>query len=353
MSQVPPTSPRWIARHSWDPYSARGAAALDPSFVDSPTLPQPSPVPGLSREPGVVGLALDGYLDVEIRIRTSDSPATERFRWTLGAGTDRSDSLRSASTAVRSALAQLEPDAVGRLSVGWTDGNRRHYLAPGRFSLATYVARRGDSGVDGIMLDAAAALGSTLRQLRDLNPECAQELPPPSGPRRLAHWLRTGDGPWGAAVMHDQLAALLGRSRIEEIVGWVDEIPQEQLVHGRAGFGSTVVPESAGSTASILLGDEIAYGPRDFDLSWVLGDLLVGEHLTTLGHPGTAAKRRDIITECRDSFLVAYGPTSDMVLAGRITILRVLLELHDSAAYLDRQLTALAAAAPELVDSAR
>lgn len=153
--------------------------------------------------------------------------------------------------------------------------------------------------------------------------------------------------------MHDQLAAVLGQDRIDEIVGWVDEMPREQLVHGRAGFGPTVVPEFNGTSASVLFGDEIAYGPRDFDLSWVLGDLLVGEHMTTLGHPETAAKRREIITECRDSFLIAYGPTSDMVLAGRITILRVLLELHDSAAYLDRQLTELAAAAPELVDSAR
>lgn len=355
MSEARASSPRWAVSHSWDPYSARAAAALSlvPAHSATGASAHAEAAHSLSREPGVVGLLLNGYLDAEIRMRVPGSPSAERFRWTLGAGSDRNDPLRSTPAKVRFALASLDPEADGRISVDWTEGDRRHYLAPGRSSLSAYVARHGELGVDGVMLGSAATLGSALRKLRDLDPACAEELPAPSGPRRLAHWLRTGDGPWGAAVMHDQLAAALGQSRIDEIVGWVDEMPQVQLVHGRAGFGATIVPESFQTPAAVLLGDEIAYGPWDFDLAWVLGDLLVGEHMTVLGHPEAAAKRQEIITECRDAFLIAYGPAADIVTAGRTTILRVLLELHDSAAYLDRQLTELAASAPELVDCAR
>lgn len=345
-----PTVTRWDPSARWELPTAYGATARQPEWSDID--PAELARPAQSQEPGLVGLLLTGYLDAEIRLRLPESSTADRFRWSFGPGTDRTGQLRSTPAAARTAIADLPSIPAGRLSLGWIDGERRHHLAPGRASLSSHIARRRPSDPIQPLTHSAAALGSVLRQLAEIDPARAEELPPPGGPQRLGSWLKTGEGPWGAAVMHDTLTPLLGQSRIDEIVGWIDEMPQESLVHGRAGFGATVVPESDAAPA-VLVGDEIAYGPRDFDLAWVLGDLVVGEHMTTLAHPSTSAEQLEVITACRDAFLVAYGPADDMIATGRTTIIRVLLELHDSAAYLDRQLNELAAYTPELVDSAR
>jgi len=113
-----------------------------------------------------------------------------------------------------------------------------------------------------------------------------------------------------------------------------------------------VLSESSAPSA-LLTGDEVACGPRDFDLAWVLGEFLVTEHLTLYLPDDQAARQRQLITDCRDAFLIAYGPSKDLVTTGRTTSLRVLLEIHDAAAYLDRMLDDLAAQAAEIVDCAR
>lgn len=341
-------SPHVTSTRGWSPVIT-DAAVRQPDWADVDPATSVNAV--APKKPGVVGLVLGGYLDTEVRIRPTDATVGERFRWTLGPGIDRKTVLRSIPDTTRAAIADL-PQTAGRLSLGWVDGEHRHHLAPGRASLASHIARHRPNESIEVFRSSAAALGTVLRQLADMDPACADELPAPAGPRRLSNWLKTGEGPWGAAVMHDRLVPLLGSNRIDEIVGWIDEMAQESVVHGRAGFGVTVVPESDAPPA-VLVGDEIAYGPRDFDLAWVLGDLLVGEHMTTLAHPSAAAEQLEVITACRDAFLIAYGPAADMIATGRTTIVRVLLELHDSAAYLDRQLIELADYAPELVDSAR
>ncbi len=146
---------------------------------------------------------------------------------------------------------------------------------------------------------------------------------------------------------------MLGSTRVDEIISWIDEMPSEHLVHGRAGLAATVVSETA-APAALLTGDEIACGPADFDMAWVLGEFLVTEHMVRYAPDDIAAARqRELITACRDAFLIGYGPARDLVSAGRTTTLRVLLELHDFAAYQDRQLDELAVQAAELVDYAR
>lgn len=152
--------------------------------------------------------------------------------------------------------------------------------------------------------------------------------------------------------MHDRLIARLGPTRVDEIIGWVDDMPDGHLVHGRAGLAATVVSETA-APAALLTGDEIACGPVDFDMAWVLGELLVAEHMVRYAPAEDEVRQKDLINACRDSFLIAYGPGRDLVTAGRTTTLRVLLELHDFAAYQDRQLDELAVQAAELVDYAR
>lgn len=312
-------------------------------------------------EPGIVGLLLTGYLDIEVRSRMAGSPDADRFRWTFAPGIERRDPLRSAPVDLRLAVSEL-PETDCRVSMGWVDGDRRHHLAPGRGSLASHLTLlHGNSAGAGLhgaqvrtsdLVRTAGGLGAALRQLHSIDPIHATGLAAPSGPLRLARWLRSGEGPWSAEFMHDRLLSLLGTGRADEIIGWVEEMPQERVVHGRAGLSAVVVPESAAAPA-LLTGDEIAYGPEDFDLSWVLGELLVQDHLTDYLEPAAAARQREVVSQCRDAFLVAYGPARDIVTAGRTTTLRVLVELHDAAAFQDRQLTDLAAQVPELVDAAR
>lgn len=336
----------------WQAHAASGSAArhldqgawVPDSIRDS--------MPTSSREAGIVGLVLTGYLDTEVRSRLPSASEPDRYRWSFGPGIDRPEPLRSTPAQLSNGLTGLTSNTHCRLSLGWIDGDRRHHLAPGRATVAAHLARPSTAASPRDLAQAASGLGTVLKRLGQLDIVDLHELAAPTGPRRLAHWLRTGDGPWAAGIMHDRLMALLGRARTEEIISWVDEMPREQLVHGRAGLASTVLSESSAPSA-LLTGDEVACGPRDFDLAWVLGEFLVTEHLTRYLPDDQAARQRQLITDCRDAFLIAYGPSKDLVTTGRTTSLRVLLEIHDAAAYLDRMLDDLAAQAAEIVDCAR
>lgn len=346
-------TPTWVASARWQAHALRGAAARHLDVPASqPGSIRDSPAPGSSREAGIVGLVLTGYLDTEIRSRLPSAPERDRYRWSFGPGIDRPEPLRCTPSHLSTALTGLTSSSHCRLSLGWTDGDRRHHLAPGRATVAAHLARPSTAASPRDLVQAASGLGTVLKQLGQLDITDLDELAAPTGPLRLAHWLRTGDGPWAAGIMHDRLIALLGTARTEEIIGWVEEMPRERLVHGRAGLASTVLSESSAPSA-LLTGDEIACGPRDFDLAWVLGEFLVDEHMIRYVSDDQAARQRQLITDCRDAFLVAYGPSKDLVTTGRTTSLRVLLEIHDAAAYLDRMLDDLAAQAAEIVDSAR
>lgn len=353
MTDQQPSNPALGRDVRWDASVSTGAAAhhlestrWNPDPLEAPAVQEPV------RESVIVGLVLTGYLDTEIRSRVAGGISAERYRWSFGPGIDRTEPLRTASAGVRSAIDDLTDIGPCRLSLSWIDGDRRHHLAPGRASLAAHIGRRDSTASRRDLTQAASGLGSLLRRLGRVDTPAAEELPTPSGPRRLAHWLRTGDGPWAAGVMHDRLISLLGSTRVDEIISWIDEMPLERLVHGRAGLAATVVSESA-APAALLTGDEIACGPADFDMAWVLGEFLVTEHMVRYAPDDAATRQRELITACRDAFLIGYGPARDLVSAGRTTTLRVLLELHDFAAYQDRQLDELAVQAAELVDYAR
>lgn len=348
-----PVAPTWGASARWKAHAVRGAAArhLDDAAWQ-PGSTRDSPTPGPSREAGIVGLVLTGYLDTEIRSRLPGATDQDRYRWSFGPGIDRPEPLRCTPQHLSNALTDISSNPACRLSLGWIDGDRRHHLAPGRATVAAHLARPTADSSPRDMVRAASGLGSVLKHLGQLDTTDLDEVGAPSGPRRLAHWLRTGEGPWAAGMMHDRLIALLGTARTEEIISWVEEMPRERLVHGRAGLASTVLSESSAPSA-LLTGDEIACGPIDFDLAWVLGELLITEYMTRHEPDDQAARQRQLITDCRDAFLIGYGPSKDLVMTGRTTSLRVLLEIHDSAAYLDRILDDLAAQAAEIVDCAR
>lgn len=348
----------------WDPWSVMGSVARDPHRSSAAAsipaqggghgveLPAGHTAPFSSFEQDVVGLLLSGYLDTEIRARNTSDPA-ERYRWTFAPGVERRQDLRWVPSDLRAALDKLSDElvssGVGQLSPGWVDGVRRHHFAPGRMTLSALL----NSAHPSLQRITAAgrAIGASLRGVRAID-IAGLALGTPTGPVRLKHWLTTGDGPFAAAIMHEFLTTRLGPSRIDEVVSWIDGLQCDHLAVGRSALETAVITESSHPSA-LLIGDEICAAPRDFDLSWALGDLFVLElEAGTLPH-GRATERRDAITACRDALLISYGPSHDLIRTGQMTALRVLLQLHDSAAFNDVQLESLAAGAAALVDDAR
>lgn len=349
----------------WNPWFVAGSVARDPHRIpgagsipaqgggaSTEFSPAEHPAPLSAFEQDVVGLLLSGYLDTEIRSRPAVDPS-DRYRWTFAPGVERRQPLRWVPSELREQFDQLNETlsaaGSGRLSRGWVDGDRRHHFAPGRMTLFGLLHSAHPSATR--ITAAGRTIGATLRSLRGVDIS-ELDLQPPSGPVRLKHWLTTGDGPFAAAIMHEFLTTRLGPARIDEVVSWIDGMSHDHLAVGRSSLETTAVTESDSPNA-LLIGDEICAAPRDFDLSWTLGDLCVLElEAGALPHD-LATERRDAITACRDALLVAYGPSDDLITTGRMTALRVLLQLHDSAAFDDRQLENLAAEASTLVDDAR
>ena len=349
----------------WDPWSVMGAVARDPHRAPPggsipaqgggggvELAPSDQPAALSPFENDVVGLLLSGYLDTEIRARAG-SDAGEHYRWTFGPGVERRQDLRWVPLELRAPLDllsdSLAASGAGRLSQGWVDGDRRHHYAPGRMTLSALLNSAHPSRAR--IVAAGRTVGASLRGLRGIDISHL-DLAPPAGPARLKRWLTTGDGPFAAAVMHEFLTTKLGPARIDEVISWTDGLQCDHLAVGRSGLETAVVSETAEPSA-LLIGDEICAAPRDFDLSWTLGGLFILElEAGALPHD-LATERRDAITACRDALLVSYGPSDDLITTGRMTALRVLLQLHDAAAFDDRQLETLASEVASLVDDAR
>lgn len=313
-------------------------------------LPQQRTAPGYSKSAayfvGVVGLHFTGYRDTEIRARGDGHPPGERFRWSFGPGADRPEPLRAVNPAVWGALERLSSD-LAQVSVGWSDGPRRHHLAAGSTDLSQHLRSAIQPSLD-LASSAAAGIGLFLRGLTHV-PLPELQPAPPAALLRLAGWLDNDDVNWCASEMFERLRRHVGESRLTEYRGWIEELRCTHLVHGRAGLRTAVLPEAA-APATILVGDELASGPRDFDLAWALGEIYVDRNRATQW----GARREPADERWRiamDALVTAYGPGTDIVQVGRMTLLRVLLELHDSAAYCDELLIDLLHASDELRES--
>lgn len=344
MSALPsgfPTGSRWVSQLNWAPDLATyDALAEHPDDL-------------------LVARATSGYLEYEVLLRPSWVDPNRRFRWMFAPGPERSAPLNTVPAALGPLLAETRlSDARWSLAAGNPAVPWQLHFAPGRATAEMHIRQLHHTEPDqaGALFSSAAALGQALRSLgamADEVPDLATQLETPRPLRRLDAWLRTGDGPWGAAMLHDRMVEVLGPGRLREIDQWINDVPAERVVHGRAGLHTVVVPETTARPA-VLLGDEIAYGPKAYDLGWVLGQILIQQLLLSSG-PQTAAgeQQNELYVRCRDHFLTAYGASENPELAGRWTIARILLEIHDAAAYRDVQLHQLLDVVAELYDVAR
>ncbi|MEU2515162.1 hypothetical protein [Streptomyces syringium] len=229
------------------------------------------------------------------------------------------------------AVARLA-DAAGRPAPGGVllaparpDGEARTYRVAGAESVAFVLLT---SGVTPALHDPLRGLGRALRALHDTPPG---ELPAGRRSRgldRLVTWLDGHTPSPRAAHAQAQVRRALGPDRWARVRGWAEEVTSDDQVvfaHGAAGLGSLVVGGPPG-TAALLTGEDVCAAPWYVDLGWVVGELV--ELKWQLG--GDPATWQSLI----DALFDGYG--RDLGTDWRkLAALRVLLHVHDIAAYLD------------------
>lgn len=272
------------------------------------------------------------------------------FRWERLPGEDRVSPQRIPSPELREVLLDLN---TAKLSFGLPEpsGGGLGYLTPGATSAAKLLQVTAFSD---IRLHLLPAVHDTGRLLRRLHTSVAQELAPPDGNAaltRLRSWLEHGDGPRAAGPLSRRLRQQLGSERWAAITDWCDSFlsgsARDVVLHGAPSTGS-LVPGPTPGPAVLLAGEDIMRGQPEFDLGWLLGELLELRML--------AAWRRidrPELVELGAALLAGYGGELDCDALGRASILRILTHVHDFAAYVGwhPELLRYADALPSCIDS--
>lgn len=272
------------------------------------------------------------------------------FRWVRTPGTDRCTPPATPGSDAAGALAPLRAGSV-RLSMPRAIGGTLHYTAPGAASVAKLLLGAVTAG-DRRWL--APILHETGRLLRMLHTDTRSSLAPrtgPPGPARLAAWMDSGTGPRAAGLLHSEMHRGLGTERWMIVRAWCRSLTatpaQECLLHGAVSTGS-LIPGTGPGEAVLLAGEEIARGPAEFDVGWLLGEFL--EFRLIAAHEGHAMP---LLTELPAVFLSGYKTPPARSAIGRAAVLRVMTHAHDFAAYVGwhPQLALFIAALPGYIDT--
>nr|WP_145487447.1 MULTISPECIES: hypothetical protein [Streptomyces] len=209
-------------------------------------------------------------------------------------------------------------------AVGHGDATSRRYTVAGCES----VANRLLSGGPGPQLrEPVCGLGQALSRLHaDGPPPAAQQLGAPRGLVRLDTWLAGRSPAAPAAYVASELRRRLGPERWSKVTDWCRQVTEDSdvtLVHGAPGLGSLVVGDAV-EPAALLTGEDLAVAPWYFDVGWVLGELV--ELKWQLG--GDQQDWQLLL----EVFFEGYGRDLG-ALWKRVAALRILLHVHDIAAY--------------------
>ncbi|GAA4670179.1 hypothetical protein GCM10023226_03420 [Nocardioides nanhaiensis] len=198
------------------------------------------------------------------------------------------------------------------------------FVVPGPASVATLVlGGMPPAAVATMLRPVGGALGavhaSPLRTRRA-----------PAAVRRLHSWLLTGRAPGEGARLH---AALTDRPAFHRFA--VDATERVLSAPACCALGapgqSVLYPHPDGSATTVLLTDEVGDAPPEWDLGWLLGELL-----ELLNAPARAPEPRPLAGfPPADALLAGYDAPLDEGLLARTCLLRWLLHLHDYAAYVD------------------
>nr|WP_062339005.1 hypothetical protein [Herbidospora sakaeratensis] len=290
----------------------------------------------------IVASYATGYLRTTI---TLDDDGT--YLWTRRPGADRGRAIQAPDPLLRAAVASVPPGRVALILPESVEDGVTYRVRRFRSLAGMFLGLTGE--VPGLRELAGDTLAETARTLAGLHavpvPDAA--LPDvPTGVRRLLGWLRGGQGPRGAAELHRRARAVLGRERLELVESWCAIGGERRvLLHGAPGSGILLPVEDG----VLLIGEELAAGPPEFDLGWLVGEFVEFGHV---GAPGPLG--RDDYDALIHGLLDAYPAPLDRAAVGRVALLRFLTHTHDFSAYvgwhetLDGSLTVLA----EVVDAA-
>ncbi|MEU6550264.1 hypothetical protein ABZ915_08235 [Streptomyces sp. NPDC046915] len=215
-------------------------------------------------------------------------------------------------------------DGAVRPAVGQGDATSRRYTVAGGESVANRLLSAGPRPQ---LREPLRGLGRTLNRLHaDGPPPSAQRLGPPRGLIRLDTWLAGRAPAARAAYVGSQLRGRLGPERWSKATDWCRQVTEDTdvtLVHGAPGLGSLVVGDAV-DPAALLTGEDLAVAPWYFDLGWVLGELV--ELKWQLG--GDQQEWQLLL----EVFFEGYGRDLGAQW-NRVAALRILLHVHDIAAY--------------------
>ncbi|MGW7822755.1 hypothetical protein ACWGLF_32645 [Streptomyces puniciscabiei] len=286
-----------------------------------------------------------GYQRTLITVDADGNHTLRRY-----AGRDRVTPPRTPSPAISRALAGLSDGEVRTVLPGAESGDAVSYRVPGSVSAAGMALASPEGETVQHLSSVLAAVGRLLRRIQSAAPAAATTAVP-AGPARALAWLRSGDGPRAAATLHGEMREVLGRRRWDSLMGWCEEFTRhssgDSLLHGAAGMGHVVLAPQP-PAAALLVGEDIARGPADFDAGWLLGELLELKFLAD-----AQGVERDFLGPVRIAFLDGLGGLQDPAGAGRAAVLRVLVHAHDFAAYMGwhPELRVHIKALPDLIDS--
>lgn len=250
--------------------------------------------------------------------------------WVRRAGPHRDRPFHHMSPRAGTAIAAVPTGPVDWRLPEESGGEIRLYRAPGETSAANLAI--GSSG-DPEWERLRRVLCNTGRALRAVHIGVSGELAaePPPGPSRLARWLRSGRGPGGAVRFHETARRRLGSRRWERALSWCEPHPDAtRFLHGAPSLGCLVLGPVTGN-AALLSGEELARGPAESDVGWLLGELV---ELRLIGETVPALRRLSEQAEAAAAALLrGYDAPLDTGLLGRVATTRVFTHAHDFAAY--------------------
>ncbi|WP_251073965.1 flavoprotein [Streptomyces sp. ISL-111] len=223
--------------------------------------------------------------------------------------------------------------SAGRLVPGAEDGPGRVYDVCGVTSLAHRLLNEGPRPAFAAPL---RELGHLLRAVHDIPPPAPVQPRPSRALRRLDDWLAGRSPVPRAACALGQVRRALGEERWSHLRTWRDEVaadPVTVLSHGAAGLGSLVVDrdgigggDEPITGQDLIIGEDLCTAPWYVDIGWIVGELV--ELQWQVGGDKQAWQR------LTDALLEGYGRDLGPEW-NRVAALRILLHVHDIAAYLE------------------
>lgn len=250
-----------------------------------------------------------------------------RFVWERRAGEDRGAPLPVPADAARRAVDGAAAGGV-RPVLPTADGDVRLYPVPGAFSAARLLHQPAPA-VFALLVEALRGTGATLAALHACPAPAGLPRTPPAL-ERLTAWLDGPPDPFASAAR-----ARLGPGRWERARAWctaaagTDGVEEPVLLHGAPGLG-LLVPGLRPGVAGLVCGEDLAAGPRAWDVGWLLGELLELRLAAARGLGSAPRVDYDaLVAAVRDG----YGTPPANAAVDRVATLRILLHARDYGAH--------------------